>query len=374
MASFERTRLEVARRRRGMNQRDVADVCEVTSQYISSIERGEEFPAEQFVERLASVLNYPVSFFYAKPLDPVPSDALSFRAQRKMSSKTRDTGWGIGHIAADIITPDLMERFRLPSADIPDLSEYSQEPEKAADLLRSFWVLGYEPIQNMVHLLESKGIRVFWLHHDSVSLDAFSFWHNGLPFTILNTLKDAGERGRFDAAHELGHLVLHQRAKDLDSKEAESQANLFASAFLMPAETFRQECPDRPDLGILYRLKPRWKVSVAAMIMRGVEVGIFSDWQKRHTFKQLNAVGMRTREKLRIQREESKLHPMIFEALRKKQITPSEYAQLLSLNFEDIKEIMPVATHYIEVESPETSLSVTKEYGHLRVIMGGKGR
>lgn len=49
----------------------------------------------------------------------------------------------------------------------------------------------YEPIQQMVQLLESKGVRVYWLNVDSPSLDAICFWKEGQPFVMLNAYKDA---------------------------------------------------------------------------------------------------------------------------------------------------------------------------------------
>lgn len=373
MATFEPTRLMVARRRRGLTQRELADVCNKTSQYISMLERGEWVPSQEMVNEMARALDFPSSFFFKEPIELTDDDALSFRARRSMKSETRDVGLGTGDIAANIISVDLEERFRLPNPDIPDYS--SRSPEEAADQLRADWKLGYEPIQNMVHLLESKGVRMYWLHHESPSLDAYCFWKDEKPFIVLNSLKDAGERARFDAAHELGHLVLHRCEKSLDTKKIEDEANRFASAFLMPAETFQLEFPDRPELGHLYRLKPRWKVSVSAMVMRGADLNIFSEWQKRQALTQLSAMGMRTKEKLRIPREQSKLHKMVFEALAKSDISSVAYSEMLNLSFNDVGELMPVAQEFVSKAGSTISPSEPKEIrcGHLRVIVGGKG-
>src|SRR3546814_6955040 len=84
----------------------------------------------------------------------------------------------------------------------------------------------------MIKLLESKGVHVFSLAEDTKNVDAFSCWRNGQPFVFLNTFKSA-ERSRFDAAHELAHLVLHRHGGP-QGREAETEANQFASAFLMP--------------------------------------------------------------------------------------------------------------------------------------------
>lgn len=49
---------------------------------------------------------------------------------------------------------------------------------------------------------------------------------------FLNPKKTA-EHGRFDAAHELGHLAMHTHTVPRN-REAELEADRFASAFLMP--------------------------------------------------------------------------------------------------------------------------------------------
>ncbi|MEU8739183.1 ImmA/IrrE family metallo-endopeptidase [Streptomyces halstedii] len=53
-----------------------------------------------------------------------------------------------------------------------------------------------------------------------VEVDAFAVWREGVPFVFLNTQKSA-ERGRFDAAHEFGHLVMHGSEHACSGPEAE---------------------------------------------------------------------------------------------------------------------------------------------------------
>lgn len=358
MAEFEESRLTVALKLRGMTQRDLAARLDVSSQFISMLERNIKVPADATLKRIAEVLDCPVGFFSGGPINTIPDEQVSFRARRKMKASDRDRGLAASDIATEIITPDLLSRFRLPRIDVPDLSIYT--PEDAALILRSQWELGSEPIQNVVHLLESRGVLVYWLDVDSESLDAFSLWRNGRPFALLNSLKEAGDRGRFDAAHELGHLVLHQHLSRLDDdserKDIEAEANQFASAFLLPEDQFRSECPDVLDFERLYRLKARWKTSIAAMIMRAADLGIYSEWQKRQAFQRLNATGMRTRERVPVQREQSRLHLRVKDALSQKGISPIKYATLLHLNPTDLFTIMPCFT----VDMPSDSGNIIK--------------
>ena len=368
MAEFEKSRLTLALKMRGMTQRDLASHLSISSQFISMIERDIKPPPDNTLRRIAEVLNFPVEFFFGYPIDAISEEQVSFRARRKMKASDRDKGLAASDAATTVITLDLLSRFRLPRIDVPDLSMH--KPEEAALLLRMQWALGSEPIQNMVHLLESRGVLVYWLDVDSESLDAFSLWRDERPFVFLNSLKEAGDRGRFDAAHELGHLVLHQHISDLKAedpnkdlenlndsdidvyqeqkadgedvkKDIEAEANRFASAFLLPQDRFRSVCPDVPDFEKLYRLKAQWKVSIAAMIMRGCDLGIFSEWQKRLAFKRLNATGMRTKERVPVQREQSKLHPIIRDALQGQGISSIKYASLLHLYPADLFKLMP---------------------------------
>jgi hypothetical protein len=92
--------------------------------------------------------------------------------------------------------------------------EYAS-PDTAALYLRQNWGLGERPIPNMLKLLEAKGVRVFSLAENTKAVDAFSVWRNGLPYVFLNIAKSA-ERSRFDASHELGHLVMHKHGGGLD--------------------------------------------------------------------------------------------------------------------------------------------------------------
>ena len=65
----------------------------------------------------------------------------------------------------------------------------------------------------------------------------FSHWQGDVPFIFLNTTKTA-ERSRMDAAHELGHLVLHAHTGGGSTKPHEDEAQAFAAAFLMPKAPF----------------------------------------------------------------------------------------------------------------------------------------
>jgi hypothetical protein len=117
---------------------------------------------------------------------------------------------------------------------------------------------------------------VTFIPHDCEDMDAFSAWHAKRPIVFLIDHKGSTSRLRFGAAHELGHLVMHADVV-AGSPELERQANRFASAFLLPRETFLPECPRRLNWPHFYELKRRWKVSVAALVRRAYDLECISE-------------------------------------------------------------------------------------------------
>lgn len=98
-----------------------------------------------------------------------------------------------------------------------------------------------------------------------------------------------------DAAHELGHLIMHADVA-AGSSELEQQANRFGSAFLMPRDAFYHEAPRRLNWEHIWELKRRWKVSGAAIIRRSYDLGLLSEATYRRAFVQLNQAGLRAQE------------------------------------------------------------------------------
>lgn len=363
MKELAGSRLAIARMRRGMTQKELAEKCSCEAAHISQLESGVRQPSTDLLDKLIFILGFPKKYFQGNELETIPTEAVSFRSRAsRMSKAVRDMAIAMLTLASEIVSVDLGQRFTLPKVQIPDLSMY--EPEDAASVLRSLWNLGTEPLGNTIHLLESKGIEVYWLNEESLHLDGLSLWRDRKPYIALNSSKGAGDRSRFDACHELAHLVLHHHTTDLTTAEIEKQANRFASAFLLPATAFRDECPDTPDFRKLYQLKARWGVSIQAMIYRGGDLGIYSEWQKRTAFKQLNIIGARKREDGNFEPEESKLHYLIFNALKESGMSPQEYSlSHLGIDYPTLSELMPVATHYAPERPKNLVISTSNTSG-----------
>jgi len=361
---FSPSRLTVARQQREMTKRALAGKIGVSAAAVTYFEDGVHAPSPENLERLAQVLDFPIAFFGGDDIQEVPEESVSFRSRRNMSARVRDKTTAYLRLAAHVISPALHQRYRLPDSDIPDFE--GEAPESAAAMTRSYWRLGHGPIANAVHLLEAKGVHVYWGQDHSPAVDAVSLWRDSRPFVLLNLRTNAGERARFDAAHELGHLILHRHRDGLSLSEIESEADRFASALLLPESQFRVECPRQPTLADLLRLKERWKTSIQAMVRRCRDIGIFSEWQYQSAFRDVSARGWRKDEPGRLDREESALQNGVFERMYARGIYSDEFARTLNIPVQLLGELVPATNKYREIrweDLPAKYLSI-EELGY----------
>jgi Zn-dependent peptidase ImmA (M78 family)/DNA-binding XRE family transcriptional regulator len=320
-----------------MTARALAGVIGVSPITISRLENGANEPEDETVDALARALDFPRGFFFAEDVDELPAEAASFRSLSSMTAKERDAALSAGVIAY-LFNDWVAERFDLPSVDVPE-QRADASPETAAQVVRASWGLGEQPISSMIKLLESKGVRVFSLCEDTKNVDAFSCWRGDQPFVFLNTFKST-ERSRFDAAHELGHLVLHRHGAPQDSRQAESEADRFASAFLMPMDDVLSRVRYVSDLESLVRAKKRWGVSVAALNYRLHKLRVVSDWQNRSLNIEMSSRGYRRSEPDGLPPETSALWPQVFTSLWRDRVTRENIAAELNVPSSELDTIL----------------------------------
>ncbi|MDP9643753.1 Zn-dependent peptidase ImmA (M78 family)/DNA-binding XRE family transcriptional regulator [Actinopolyspora lacussalsi] len=329
---FSPGRLTLARARRRLPQAELAGYVGVPARRISDFERGRAEPGEDTLRLLAERLRFPVEFFAREEPAEIATDAVSFRARRKTAK--RKVGAAVSASTLAVEFNDWLERnFELPAPDVPDLGGF--DPHTAAEMLRVRWSVDCKPVPNLVHLLESRGVRVFAHAADYSDVDAFSFRHSARPFVFLNTFT-SGERGRFDAAHELGHLVLHSGSVELTGSAVEREADAFAGAFLMPRDSVFASMPRSPLTGQLLEGKSIWRVSAMALAHRVHELGLLGEERYRDACVELSARGYRDGEPDGVRREGSQLLEKVLRSLRARGISVGRIAEELALPVEDV--------------------------------------
>ena len=334
---FSHTRLVLARKRRGLTKVELGRRAGLSTRSLGEYESGRSKPSADAIEAIASVTCFPQSFFERPHIDEPTSDGVSFRSLARMTAGQRDGALAAGALAFEL-SDWIAHRFELPAATLPDLRDF--EPADAAMALRTRWGIGQRPIGNLVHLMESEGVRVFSLTERGKNIDAYSLWQRDLPFVFLNTMKTA-EHSRMDAAHELGHLVLHRHGVPR-GRDAEKDAQGFAAAFLMPEGDVRAAAPKQlitPSLQQLAQLKLRWRVSLAALAHRLYRLNLLTEWSYRGVFMQLSRYG-RSREPNGINRETSQVFAKVFGSPKIGGVSKSEASRQLDLYGEDVDALI----------------------------------
>jgi Zn-dependent peptidase ImmA (M78 family) len=330
---FNPSRLALGRKRLGLSKTILAQESGISVRSLGyyESETSNVVPSEEHLNTLASILKLPVEFFFGPDLEEFNCDAASFRSLTTLTASEREAALANGRFAM-LLSDWIDKKFHLPAASIPSLRDF--EAEGAAQALRGHWELGQRPISNVVHCLESRGTRVFSLPVDSRAVDAFSLWHGKVPFVFLNTKKSA-EHTRFDCAHELGHLTLHTHGTPRSSRkrEIETEANRFASAFLMPEGDLLAHIPPPRTITVktIHRLKKRWGVSAIALVFRLHKLQVISDWQYRSLCVQLSEDGYRSNEADGIRRDGSQIFAKVFSALKSEGVTRGTIARELNL-------------------------------------------
>lgn len=347
---FNPSRLSLARRRRKLTKKALAEALGCDQKTVIRYESGEAEPPAESLAALASALGFPKSFFYASDIDEPLPEAASFRSLSTMPARERDAALAAGAFAF-VLSDWIEDKFKLPSHAIIDCKEHA-DPEAMARMLREEWALGERPIKNMVQLLEAKGVRVFSLAENTRTVDAFSMWRRDIPYVFLNTQKTA-ERSRFDAAHELGHLVLHRHGGPQGGRIVEDEANQFASAFLMPEGDVKARLPRVLSLNQIVEAKKFWRVSVSALNYRLHRLHITTDWQYRNFCIQISE-RFRQTEPYGIERETSVIWEKILGLLKEDGMTKHDVAKSIHLPVAELESLVFQLTNMQGIEGGAT--------------------
>lgn len=289
-------RLAEARLVKQWSRAELARELGVTGQSIGYYETGERRPDMTTLLRLSEKLEQPVTFFL-KPTLPLKGEA-GTRFFRSVGGKSLKLNQ-----ALDVKTKWLWElvefmsrHVNLRHVDLPMFDgpasgsdHYTlSEIESLAESTRRHFGLGDGPIANMVALLETQGVVVtrFETRFETRDgkIDAFSCWIGHRPYVMLGSDKKSSARSRYDAAHELGHLLMHRNIAQADLIDRETlhrierEANAFAGAFLLPRDRLLQEFYST-RLSHLEGLKRRWRVSMQAIAHRAKDVGAIDEYQ-----------------------------------------------------------------------------------------------
>jgi len=363
VSNFKGKRLTNAREARGMTRASLADIINVSRAAISQYEKGQKNPSSEILKKIADKLNFPMHFFLrdtsAERYKPVffRSMSAATKTARLRAAHRYDWLLEIVRYLREFVT---LPEVNFPSFDLPPdpILIKDEKIEDIANEVRRHWNLSFGPISNITWLMENNGAIVVRYLLGARTLDAFSNWSfddTKRPYFILSEDKVSAVRSRFDAAHEMGHMILHYNVDEnrlrntTTFKLVESQANYFASAFLLPEQTFSQEVSFAPNLEMLVALKSRWQVSIAAMVKRLRHLRLISREREQQLFINISRRRWRTREPLddELEIETPSVLRKIFDMLvAKKLIDQQGLTMNLGLYIEDIERAIGMPGYF----------------------------
>lgn len=317
---FNGQRLKDALQFRGMRMTELAKQIDISKQSLSLYANGENNPPYENVVKIAKALDFPFEFFMTEDLCTTATDNTYFRSQASASKLMQNSQkMKLEYVAK--VYEVLLNYVDFPERNLPpvffrgtgnlldaDSEEILEQIELIANTVRKHWKVGMGPIYNMQYLLESNGIIVTGFKNVDEKIDAFSqrinVQNHGTVFVVALAIGEKPDvRLRFDMTHELGHILMHNWDDSNDSlskdefNALEKQANMFASALLLPRETFGKDVvPYATNVEFYRSLRKKWGVSMQAMMYRTRQLGLITANQFQYMMRTVSAKGWRTRE------------------------------------------------------------------------------
>lgn len=266
-------RLKSARKMKGWSLQELADNVAITisKQALHKYELGSMKPTGEVLIAMSKALDLKPDYFLR---EPVELGSVEFRKKAKLSVKQEES------IKEKV--KDRLERYLEVEQLLNIKTKFSntikniriaevEDVEAAALKLIKGWNLGFDPIPNVIEMLEEHGVRVIEIDAPD-AFDGLSTFVGDIPVVVINK-NYAIERKRFTALHELGHLVLTIE----ESADKERICHAFAGALLLPDNCLEKLIGDKRNNiapGELVSIKEQFGISVQAIMMRAQLKGI----------------------------------------------------------------------------------------------------
>ena len=286
-------RLSSARKMAGMSLQKLSDALGnvVSKQSLNKYEKGVMKPDSSLLVKLSRVLNVPVDYFFSEPTVTVELTNPDYRKHSSRISSTQKAA--IEEKSRNLLEKYLELERLLNLNEKPSYFKFEKEintvpdAEEAAKKLRENWKLGYDPIPDVIAMLEDKGYKVIEVDAPK-NFDGLSAEADGIKVIVLNGSLYVGNncRKRFTALHELAHQSL-KFPEGMDHKAKEKLCHIFANTVLYPTEMAEKELHfERFHFfeNELILIKERWGISISAIFQTALRLGIISNY----VFRNLN--------------------------------------------------------------------------------------
>lgn len=337
MNSINPAMIALARESRGLTQTDLARLLKISQGTLSKIEQGLLAVKEGFISEISVSLQYPESFFCERFSIYPPSfnhhrkrKALPQKELNKINAKINIYR---NHIQKLLSSVEI--DVRIPFYDVDEFNG----PDEVAKQVKTVLSLPAGPIDNITNALEDSGILIFKVDFGTRKIDGLSIMTDvDIPIIFINEALP-GDRLRFTLAHELGHIVMHHNS--IPGPEMESEADAFASEFLMPKKDIEYYL-HQLDLEKLAFLKRKWKVAMSALAVRANRLATISENQYRYLMVKMSERGYRLKEPAEIDvpvEEASLLKELVNFFLAELSYSTEDICKLLCMQVDDFEYV-----------------------------------
>ncbi|MDI9874101.1 helix-turn-helix domain-containing protein [Flectobacillus rivi] len=342
MKEIVSSKIKQARILQAMSLQDLADRIGVSKQMISKYEKGDSIPSSKMLIKLAKALEVKMDYFFLS--SSVELGEINFRKKNSFSIKKINS---------------LKEKIKIELSNYLEIENILQinnsfenpikrrkvsatnDIEEIVSDLRIEWEIGFDPIHNIIQLLEDKEIKIIEINEPENNFDGLATIINGkYPVVVLNKTFSV-ERKRFTLLHELGHLLLE--LPECDVKFEENICNRFAAEFLFPQNLVIKEFGNKREsisFRELVEVQKKYGISIRAIIYRLKDANIFSENRLTEFYKKLNFNPALKKEidQERFQSSEvsHRYEQLVYRALSQELISINKAASLLNVNVNEV--------------------------------------
>ena len=334
--------LKYYRLKNNMSKKDLASLCNVSSMMITHYENGDRKPSMDTMKLLASSLNVKVSDFLAVRNENLAFQHGEFRknstltkAQQEFVCEAVEEYFNRFYSAVELLGGDVLPQFPKCHA-LP----ITNDAEIDALALRKHLKLSCDgPIDDLIGILENKGILVYCLKIENDKFSGMNGFVDERPYIVINEGMTT-ERNRSTIAHELAHLMFIW-PDNMDDKAIEKYATAISGAFLLPkADVIR-------ELGIRRRAISKdmllvckeYGVSMYLLVKRAQIANVVTQSIADSFFIEAGMHGWRKHEPTRIAPEKPYLFDqLVYRAVNEQEISVQRGAELLRVPYNHVVE------------------------------------
>ncbi len=336
---FEKN-LKYYRLKKNMTMKDLAEACGITSMAISNYESGKRKPDMEIINRLAKVLDIYVVDFLASRNTNLSFKHCEFRKHSSLTKAQQD--YVIESVeeyfsrffdAVDCIggnpLPEPPKCYTLVRTGNPD--------EDAKQLRISLGLQQEGPIDELIGVLENKGILLLELDIENDHFSGLNGFVNDYPYIVINR-NMSPERKRTTILHELSHLMFIWD----ESKDNENEATAIAGAALISKNDLIRELGIHKsaltrDMILVCR---EYGISMYLLVKRASLVGIISDSLAKDFYIKANKANWRKAEPQRVRNIEEPLlfNQLVYRAVNEEGISLQRGAELLRVPVSNLEE------------------------------------